>query len=107
MRDLSVLDDTNFNKSDVGNFLSLLFKDSDNIDIVVDNIVLILDITTSMGRKVKKANLPVNIKNNDILGWYCEDYDLCLLPLRNGKFMLKQSCGKNKHIRSLRADFTK
>ena len=105
MIDLSQVDKTNFDKEGVSNFLSLLFKDSDIIDIEIDNVVLILTITSVTGKKIRKANVPVNIKNNDILGWYCEDYDLCLLPLRNGKFMLKKGCGKNKHIRSLKTIF--
>ena len=105
MRDLEFLIGSGFNINHVDEFLSLLFNDSDIIDIEMDNVVLILSIKTITGKSVRKAKLPVNIKNNDILGWFCEDYNLCCLPLRNGKFMVKHGCGRNKHIRSLHMVF--
>jgi len=88
---------------DVLSFLTMLFKESDKLNIKLDRDVLTLEIRDCVGNPVNKPRYPVNIKNNNKLGWYCERYKLCLLPMFNGKYILRKGCGKNKPIRPLDA----
>jgi len=99
------LSGTNFDLDEVVSFLSLLFKTSNKVSIKVDGNILNIGMKDSTGRMVKKAVIPVNIKSHDTLGWYCEESELCLLPLRNGDYILKNGCGNNKQIRPLKTVF--
>ena len=98
-------EENRFDLTDVNKFLDRLFNRNDSFKITLDKNVLIITVTNSLGKPITKARVPVNIKNNDILGWYCEDSGFCLLPIRDKKFMLKNGCGKNKAIRPLHATF--
>jgi len=89
----------------VDEFLTLVFKDTDDIRITPDNNILILDVENEAGRRLRKARVPVNIKDRNLLGWFSDEHNLCLLPLKNGKFILKTGCSKNKAIRPLTATF--
>jgi len=99
------LEGSEFDLNKVVKFLGMLFSESDDFNITLDKNVLIIKITSNLGKVITKANVPVNVKNNDILGWYCDEVNLCLLPIRDNKFMLRNGCGKNKTIRSLHTVF--
>jgi len=94
-----------YDMNKVGSFLNILFDNDVTIDVKPSNNILLLDVKNSSGVSLKKADLPVNIKDRDSLGWYSSDHNLCLLPLKNGKFLLKIGCNKNKPIRPITATF--
>ena len=99
------LTDTPFKKLDISKFLLLLFKDSSKVSMVKSNNTLIVSVKDDMGKVVRKTLLPVNIKRNDTLGWYSDEYKLCLMPLNNGDYVLRYGCGTDVPIRSLNIKF--
>ena len=95
----------NFNMEKVYAFLGKLFKESDKVSIINMGTSLNIKLTSHNGRKITKANVAVNIKDRSVLGWYDEELDLCLIPVRDGGFTLNNGCCSNKPIRPLLATF--
>jgi hypothetical protein len=89
----------------VREFLNILFNETDDIHISGSKNKLIISVTTSTGRKVFKPKVPFNVKNNGTLGWFDEELNLCLLPMRDNKYELRNGCNRNKSIRPLHAIF--
>ena len=94
-----------FIMKDVYEFLGKLFNVTDKITTSMGNNAIRIKITNSIGRKVSKAKLAVNIKDRSTLGWYDEVLDLCLIPVNGNEFILKKGCASNKPIRPLEATF--
>ena len=91
----------NYDYEKVKDFLSIVFTNNEDVELSVENNVIIVSVTIN-GKQVTRSKLPVNIKDRDTLGWHSDEHNLCLLPLKNGKFIMKVGCNKNRAIRSLK-----
>ena len=89
----------------VQKFLSILFNETDDIHISGGKNKLNVVVTAATGRKVYKPNVPFNVKNNGTLGWFDEELNLCLLPIKDNRYELRNGCNRNKSIRPLHATF--
>ena len=94
-----------FNLDKVNKFLTILFNETDDIHMTTESNRTVLTVTTSLGHKVYKPKVPFNIKSNGTLGWYDSELNLCLLPIKDNKYLLRKGCGKSKPIRSLHIVF--
>jgi len=89
-----------YDLDNIKGFLSLLFNNNEDIELNANNNILLVSVSKN-GRTIHKSHLPVNIKDRDTLGWHSADHNLCLLPLKNGNFIMKVGCKSNRAIRPL------
>ena len=92
-----------FSFDEITKFLTKMFKDKDasKITIIPEEKTLKIEVRDELGNLVTDTICPPNIKEGTILGYYYLEKKLCLLPLRDGRFVLKRGCKHNKVIRPL------
>ena len=97
------LEEQKISLDNVLTFLKKLFRntDADKIVLLPESKTIKVKAYDIFGNMVNKTLCPPNIKEGSILGYYYGEYDLCMLPLREGGFILKKGCKHNKTVRPL------
>ena len=95
--------DQKFNLKDVEEFIEKMFKDKGGHKVIIkpEERTLKIEVLDEIGNRVKEALCPPNIKEGTILGYYYLEKKLCMLPLKDRKFIIKKGCKHNKIVRPL------